>query len=87
MAALLEVNNIETYYDLVYAIRGASFAVEEGTVTTILGNNGAGKSTILKTVMGLIDDQPEKGTIAFQGTQIQGALHRGYCAHGDRLCA
>ena len=72
MAALLEVNNIETYYDLVYAIRGASFAVEEGAVTAILGNNGAGKSTILKTVMGLIDDQPEKGTVFFDGTPIQG---------------
>ncbi|MCP3875239.1 MAG: ABC transporter ATP-binding protein [Desulfobacteraceae bacterium] len=68
---MLEVKNIETYYDLVYAIRGASFAVEEGSITAILGNNGAGKSTILKTIMGLIEDQPDKGTIEFEGVQIQ----------------
>jgi branched-chain amino acid transport system ATP-binding protein len=72
MTELLSVKNIETYYDLVYAIRGASFSVEEGSITAILGNNGAGKSTILKTVMGLIEDQPDKGIIEFKDTPIQG---------------
>jgi branched-chain amino acid transport system ATP-binding protein len=72
VSALLEIKNIETYYDLVYAIRGASCAVEEGTITAILGNNGAGKSTILKSVMGLIEDQPEKGSIEFEGRRIDG---------------
>ncbi len=72
MAALLEIKNIETYYDLIYAIRGASLTVEEGTITAILGTNGAGKSTILKTVMGLIEDQPDKGTIEFEGRRIDG---------------
>ncbi|MBU1695691.1 MAG: ATP-binding cassette domain-containing protein, partial [Proteobacteria bacterium] len=71
MPDLLEVKNIETYYDLVYAIRGASFAVEEGSITTILGNNGAGKSTILKTIMGQIKDQPDKGIIEYDGIPIQ----------------
>ncbi|MFA5904111.1 MAG: ABC transporter ATP-binding protein [Desulfobacula sp.] len=71
MANLLEVKNIETYYDLVYALRGVSFSVEEGSITAILGNNGAGKSTILKTIMGLIGDQPDKGTISFDGEPIQ----------------
>jgi branched-chain amino acid transport system ATP-binding protein len=70
MAALLKVNNIETYYDLVYAIRGASFSVDQGSITAILGNNGAGKSTILKTIMGLIEDQPDKGSIEFEGQAI-----------------
>lgn len=70
MTALLEVRNIETYYDLVYAVRGASLSVEEGRITAILGNNGAGKSTILKTIMGLIDDQPDKGEILFDGRPI-----------------
>ncbi|MCP4721114.1 MAG: ATP-binding cassette domain-containing protein, partial [Desulfobacteraceae bacterium] len=70
--SLLEVKNIETYYDLVYAIRGTSFSVEEGSITAILGNNGAGKSTILKTVMGLIDDQPDKGSIEYDGRPIHG---------------
>jgi branched-chain amino acid transport system ATP-binding protein len=70
LGTLLEIKNIETYYDLIYAIRGASLSVEEGTITAILGVNGAGKSTILKTVMGLIEDQPDKGTITFQGKRI-----------------
>lgn len=72
MSALLEVKNIETYYDLIYALRGVSLNVESGTITAILGNNGAGKSTILKTIMGLIDDQPDKGTIEFEGSRIDG---------------
>ena len=72
MTALLEIKNIETYYDLIYAIRGTSLTVDEGTITAILGTNGAGKSTILKTVMGLIDDQPDKGTIEFKGKRIDG---------------
>jgi len=72
VSALLEIKNIETYYDLIYAIRGASLTVEEGSITAILGNNGAGKSTILKTVMGLIEDQPDKGTIEFRGKRIDG---------------
>jgi branched-chain amino acid transport system ATP-binding protein len=71
MSDLLEVKNIETYYDLVYAIRGVSFSVEEGSITAILGTNGAGKSTILKTIMSLIEDQPDKGTIEFDGIPIQ----------------
>jgi branched-chain amino acid transport system ATP-binding protein len=72
VSALLEIKNIETYYDLIYAIRGASLTVEEGSITAVLGNNGAGKSTILKTVMGLIEDQPDKGTIEFMGKRIDG---------------
>ncbi len=72
MGMLLEIKNIETYYDLIYAIRGVSLSVEEGTITAILGTNGAGKSTILKTVMGLIEDQPDKGTIEYKGVRIDG---------------
>ncbi|MDZ7695997.1 MAG: ABC transporter ATP-binding protein [Deltaproteobacteria bacterium] len=69
---MLEIKNIETFYNLIYALRGVSLSVNEGTVTAILGNNGAGKSTILKTVMGLLDDQPDKGTIEFEGKRIDG---------------
>jgi branched-chain amino acid transport system ATP-binding protein len=68
--ALLEIKNIETFYRLIYALRGVSLSLEEGTVTAILGNNGAGKSTVLKTVMGLIEDQPDKGSIEFMGKRI-----------------
>jgi branched-chain amino acid transport system ATP-binding protein len=70
LSTLLEIKNIETFYRLVYALRGLSLSVEEGTITAILGSNGAGKSTILKTVMGLLDDQPDKGTIEFMGKRI-----------------
>jgi len=72
MSTILEIKNIETYYDLIYAIRGTSLTIEEGTITAILGVNGAGKSTILKTVMGLIEDQPDKGTIEYMGQRIDG---------------
>ncbi len=72
MSTLLEIKNIETLYVLIYALRGVSLSVDEGTITAILGNNGAGKSTILKTVMGLLEDQPDKGTIEFMGKRIDG---------------
>ena len=72
MATMFDIKNIETFYGLIYALRGVSLTVEEGTITAILGNNGAGKSTILKTAMGLLDDQPDKGTIEFLGKRIDG---------------
>jgi branched-chain amino acid transport system ATP-binding protein len=68
--ALLEVNNIETYYGPIMAIRGVSFAVPRGQIVTILGANGAGKTTILKTVSGVMD--PQKGAVSFDGRAIQG---------------
>ena len=67
--ALLEVSNIETYYGPIMAIRGVSFAVPAGSIVTILGANGAGKTTILKTVCGVMD--PQKGTVSFAGREIQ----------------
>ena len=68
--ALLTVSNIETYYGPIMAIRGVSFAVPAGAIVTILGANGAGKTTILKTVSGVMD--PQKGTVVFDGREIQG---------------
>ena len=68
---MLELRNIEVYYGLINAIRGVSFTIEAGSVTTILGPNGAGKTTVLNTIMGLLDDQPEKGTILFQNQPIE----------------
>ena len=67
---LLEVNNIETYYGPIMAIRGISFAVPRGAIVTILGANGAGKTTILKTVSGVMDAQ--KGTVTFEGRPLRG---------------
>ena len=67
---LLEVSNIETYYGPIMAIRGVSFAVPRGAIVTILGANGAGKTTILKTVSGVMDAQ--KGTVTFDGRLLRG---------------
>lgn len=69
---MLKINNIETLYGMVYALRGVSLEVPEGIIMTILGPNGAGKSTLLKTVTGLLEDQPDKGTIEFLGKRIDG---------------
>jgi branched-chain amino acid transport system ATP-binding protein len=68
--ALLTVSNVETYYGPIMAIRGVSFAVPRGSIVTILGANGAGKTTILKTVSGVMDSQ--KGTVTLEGREIQG---------------
>ena len=71
---MLKVNNIETWYDLIRALHGISFEVQEGQIVALLGSNGAGKTTTLKTIMRLLYDQkkeqPEKGTIEFLGTRI-----------------
>jgi branched-chain amino acid transport system ATP-binding protein len=67
---LLRVRNLETYYGPIMAIRGVSFAVPRGAIVTILGANGAGKTTVLKTVAGVMD--PQKGTVSFEGRDIQG---------------
>jgi branched-chain amino acid transport system ATP-binding protein len=68
--ALLTVSNLETYYGPIMAIRGVSFAVTRGSIVTVLGANGAGKTTILKTVSGVMD--PQKGTVMLEGLPIQG---------------
>jgi branched-chain amino acid transport system ATP-binding protein len=65
---LLKVNNIESYYGPIMAIKGVSLAVEAGEIVTILGANGAGKTTILKTISSVMD--PEKGSIEFLGKRI-----------------
>jgi branched-chain amino acid transport system ATP-binding protein len=71
---MLKVNNIETWYDLIRALHGISFEVQEGQIVALLGSNGAGKTTTLKTIMRLLYDQkkeqPEKGSIEFLGSRI-----------------
>jgi len=68
--ALLAVSNVETYYGPIMALRGVSFTVPAGAVVTILGANGAGKTTILKTVSGVMD--PQKGSVTLEGRAIHG---------------
>ena len=67
---LLEVHNIETYYGLIAGVRGVSLEVFEGSIVTILGANGAGKTTVLKTICGAMI--PNKGSIRFAGQDIAG---------------
>lgn len=69
--SLLRVRNIETYYGPIMAIKGVSLEVEEGDIVTILGANGAGKTTVLRTISGVM--VPQKGTIEFAGQRIEGA--------------
>lgn len=66
--SLLELTNIETYYGPIMAIRGISMQVVENDITVILGANGAGKTTVLKTICGAMD--PQKGKILFAGEAI-----------------
>ena len=66
---ILKVANIETYYGPIMAIRGVSFDVPQGAIVTILGANGAGKTTVLKTVSGVMD--PQKGSVLFEGREIR----------------
>lgn len=65
---ILSVSNVETYYGPIMAIRGVSISVNEGDIVTVLGSNGAGKTTILKTISGVMD--PRKGKVTFQGEDI-----------------
>lgn len=67
---MLETKNIEIYYGKIMVVRGLSLKVQKGEIRAILGANGAGKSTTLKTIMGYLDDQPEKGTIWFNDKRI-----------------
>lgn len=66
--AVLQLLNVESAYGPIKAIRGVSLKVRQGEIVTVLGSNGAGKTTILKTISGIID--PRKGSIEFQGKDI-----------------
>jgi len=68
--SVLKVSNVETYYGPIMALRGVSFTVPAGAIVTILGANGAGKTTILKTVSGVMD--PQKGSVTLEGRAIHG---------------
>jgi branched-chain amino acid transport system ATP-binding protein len=67
-AAILKLANVESAYGPIRAIRGVSLQVMRGQIATVLGSNGAGKSTILKTISGIID--PRKGSVEFKGEDI-----------------
>src|SRR5262245_36722091 len=79
-APLLSVRNLETYYGPITAIRGVSFDVSEGQIVPILGANGAGKTTVLRSVCGALE--PQKGTVAFAGRAIRGREPDWVARHG-----
>ena len=65
---MLKVEGIDVFYGNIHAVRQISFSVEQGEIVTLIGANGAGKSTILNTVSGLL--RPKNGTVTFEGRRI-----------------
>jgi branched-chain amino acid transport system ATP-binding protein len=87
---LLVVENIHTYYGNIHAVKGISFEVKQGTITTLIGANGAGKSTTIKTICGLL--HPREGSILLNGQPIHKldadkvvTLGIGYVPEGRRV--
>jgi branched-chain amino acid transport system ATP-binding protein len=68
--ALLELDNVHAYYGNIHALKGVSLTVEQGEIVTLIGSNGAGKSTTLKTIAGLMT--PRAGEVRLKGRRISG---------------
>ena len=81
---LLKVNGIHVYYGAIHAIKGISLEVYEGEIVTLIGANGAGKSTTLNTIAGLL--KPRQGTIAFAGMPVDGTAASKMVYKGMSLC-
>ena len=67
---MLKIDNIDVYYGAIHALKGISLEVNEGEIVTLIGANGAGKSTTLRTISGLL--KPKAGSITFLGQNIAG---------------
>lgn len=67
---LLQLKDVDTYYGPIQALTGVSIDIENGHITSLLGGNASGKSTTLKTILGLV--KPARGTITFEGERIDG---------------
>lgn len=87
---MLIVENIHTYYGNIHAVKGVSFKIKQGTITTLIGANGAGKSTTIKTICGLL--HPREGSILFNDQPIHKldadkvvTLGIGYVPEGRRV--
>jgi len=68
--ALLELRDVHTYYGNIHALKGISLTIDKGEIVTLIGSNGAGKSTTLKTISGLL--RPREGEIWFDGERLDG---------------
>lgn len=82
--SLLDVKDVHVYYGAIHAIKGISFQVEEGEVVTLIGANGAGKSTTLNTVAGLL--RPRGGSITFEGKDLSHVHAADMVKLGMALC-
>ena len=81
---LLKVNSIHVFYGAIHAIKGISLEVNEGEIVTLIGANGAGKSTTLNTIAGLL--KPRQGLIAFDGQPVDGGQASKMVYKGLSLC-
>lgn len=66
--ALLEVTNVHAYYGKIHALKGVSLTVEEGEIVSLIGGNGAGKTSTLRTISGLL--KPQEGSVVFEGKTV-----------------
>jgi len=67
---MLALDGLDVYYGEIHALRGVALEVRGGEIVTLLGNNGAGKSTTLKTISGLL--APRRGSVVFDGRALTG---------------
>ena len=77
---LLKVDNINVFYGNIHAVKDVSFEVNEGEIVTLIGANGAGKSTTLKTISGLL--HPKMGSVLFEGHDLKGVAPHKIVEHG-----
>ena len=84
MKTVLKCENLHVYYGSIHAIKGVSFEVGEGEIVTLIGANGAGKSTTLNTVGGLL--RPREGSVEFEGKSILGVAPHKVVSQGMALC-
>ena len=82
--SLLKVDDLHVYYGAIHAIKGVSFEVNEGEIVTLIGANGAGKSTTLNTVAGLL--RPRSGSITFDGKNLASIPANKTVSLGMALC-
>ena len=82
--SLLEVKDLQVYYGSIHAIKGVSFEVNEGEIVTLIGANGAGKSTTLNTIGGLL--KPRSGSVELEGQSVLGVPAHKIVGRGMALC-
>ena len=78
--ALLELRSVHTYYGNIHALKGISIEIADGEIVTLIGSNGAGKSTTLKTISGLL--RPREGEVWFEGERLDGTPAHDIVAKG-----